>query len=101
MRKEDGSQPALEEKLNFMVTDFNKEGRKIMVSHTRTFDSNEVAEEAPKKKGRSAKQGAAATNDKLEKTTLGDLSVLSDLKDSMEEEEKKGKGSKKKDKDAE
>ena len=97
LRKEDGSQPALEEKLSFMITDFNKEARKVMVSHTKTFDSTQVAEDVPKKKGRGSKKSMTSSSDKLEKTTLGDLDVLSDLKSSMEQAEKKGKGPKKKD----
>lgn len=91
MRKEDGSKAGLEEQLPFMVTDFNKEGRKIMLSHTRTFDSAEQVDE-PKKRGRGgSKQAVSSNNEKLEKTTLGDLDVLSSLKDEMEKEEKKGK----------
>ena len=73
-----------------------------MVSHTKTFDNAQEAEAPAKKKGRSSKKAASVSNEKLEKTTLGDLDVLSSLKSSMEQEEKKGKGTKKKeDKDEE
>ncbi|HEX4888372.1 MAG TPA: 30S ribosomal protein S1 [Luteibaculaceae bacterium] len=89
LKKEDGSKAALEESLDFKVVEFNKDAKKIVVSHTRTYE--EGADE-PKKKGKPTggkSNDVKANNEKLEKTTLGDLDVLSQLKADMENKEKK------------
>lgn len=92
LKKEDGSKAALEEALDFRVVEFNKDAKKIVVSHTRTYE--EGAAEEPKKKGgkptgAKGNDGVKANNEKLEKTTLGDLDVLSQLKADLENKEKK------------
>ncbi|MEO8068222.1 MAG: S1 RNA-binding domain-containing protein, partial [Flavobacteriales bacterium] len=102
LRKEDGSKAALEEKLPFVVLEFNKEARRIVLSHTRTFEvGDDTPEEAapagasaPRRGRKSSADGDNAgggqspsvksVNDKVEKSTLGDLSVLSALRDKME-----------------
>ena len=90
LRKEDGSKAATEETLDFVVSDFNKEARKIVVSHTRTFDKKAVDDTPKASKGGNAGSGAVkATNDKNEKSTLGDLDVLANLKSEMEKKDKK------------
>lgn len=102
IKKEDGSQVALEEKAEFKVIEFNKDEKKLIVSHTKVWeaDSKEDIEKAEKKEAKESKSSAKASSssaDKskkgMEKTTLGDLSVLADLKEEME---KGGKAKKKK-----
>ncbi|MEZ4756607.1 MAG: 30S ribosomal protein S1 [Flavobacteriales bacterium] len=105
LKKADGSKAELEEKLPFMVLEFNAEARRIVLSHTRTFEEGEEPiEAAPAKRGGARKEGATgggsavkAINDKVEKSTLGDLSVLSNLKSQMESNERASKGKKEED----
>jgi small subunit ribosomal protein S1 len=102
LKKADGSKAELEEKLPFMVLEFNAEARRIVLSHTRTFEEgDEPVAAAPAKRGAPRKEAAGAAggavkavNDKVEKSTLGDLSVLSDLKSQMENKERATKGGK-------
>ncbi|MCO6481482.1 MAG: 30S ribosomal protein S1 [Flavobacteriales bacterium] len=103
LKKQDGSKAALEEKLPFVVTEFNAEARRIVLSHTRTFEEGEdLAEHAPAgKRGRKGGDEANAQspsvrsiNEKVEKSTLGDLGVLSDLKHAMEDSERDGRKAK-------
>jgi small subunit ribosomal protein S1 len=100
LRKEDGSNAKVEDKLNFMVIEFNKEGKKIVVSHTRTFDENAVDEKDAKKgaargaaKKTTAQGGTSKAvkdiNSSIEKTTLGDIDALANLKNELEKGEKK------------
>lgn len=101
LRKEDGSQGKVEEKLEFIVTEFNKDGKKIVVSHTRTFEAGAGDEKEGKKTAArgGAKKGAPAgsptskavkeINQNIEKTTLGDIDALANLKSEMEKGEGK------------
>ncbi len=88
--KEDGSQLKVDDKVNFKVLEFNKNAKKIILSHTQTF--KETEEEVATKKKTSAKKTSSAVkkvNDNVEKTTLGDLDALSDLKADLEKGEGK------------
>lgn len=94
MVKEDGKSLKADDKATFKVIEFNKEQRKIVVSHSRIHEekaqANKVAEKATNEKER--EEGAKAVKkvkESVEKTTLGDLSVLSNLKNEMEAAEKK------------
>ncbi len=96
LRKADGTNAKVEERLEFVVLEFNKNSRRIMVSHTRTFE--ESPKDAKIKEGNERKAESKAASkamksmqSKQEKTTLGDLNVLSDLKDEMEKGEKDDK----------
>ena len=91
--KEDGTTAKEGETLPFKVTEFNKGSKKITLSHTRTFE--EVKREEAKKEAREKDAEANSTQkavrklkDNLEKTTLGDISDLADLKSRLEAEEK-------------
>lgn len=91
--KEDGKPAKVEETLDFKVIEFNKENKKIIVSHAKIHQDvanetkvKEATETATKEKQTSKSVKKIADN--LEKTTLGDLSVLSNLKSEMEESEK-------------
>lgn len=93
LRKEDGSTAKADEQLNFVVTEFNKEAKKIVVSHTRTFEEqadDKEAKKAPAKKGGSnTSKAVKEINSNVEKTTLGDLDALANLKSSLEKGENK------------
>ena len=83
--KEDGTQAQLGEVLPFMVIEFVKDTKRIILSHSRTFE--EVKEE-PRRQRPAAqskpKNDAAAINNVAAGTSLGDLGVLADLKKKME-----------------
>ncbi|MCQ2958726.1 MAG: 30S ribosomal protein S1 [Bacteroidales bacterium] len=91
--KEDGTSAKVDEKLNFKVTEFSKDAKKIFVSHTRTFeDEKKVAEENEKQaKATSTKKAMKKVSDNLEKTTLGDVTDLAKLKSEMSKAEKENK----------
>jgi len=88
--KEDGTPGKLDEKLEFKVIDFNKEGKKIIVSHSRVFEDVKRAENREKRasEGKSNKKVAKKMADNMEKTTLGDIAALAALKDEMESDSK-------------
>ena len=83
--KEDGSQAKLEEKLMFRVVEFNKDAKRITLSHKALFEEAQKVEEAPKK----AKKAKKEVEPILEKTTLGDIQQLADLKDQLVADAKK------------
>ena len=87
--KEDGSQAQVDEKLDFKVIEFNKESKRIILSHSRIFEDEAKAEKAEAKKAsRKAKAEETASSTPIEKTTLGDISALAALKEKMEKGEK-------------
>ncbi len=79
--KEDGTEPEIGESLDFEVTDFSKDEKRIILSHTRTYRKEE-AKEAKKAKP-TKKQPKKATEKEENKATLGDLEALSELKKQM------------------
>ena len=86
LQKEDGSQAALNEELSFKVIEFAKETRRIILSHSRTFE--DVKDDVkPAHKLSAKKNDAAAVNNVAAGTSLGDLDVLADLKAKMEKGE--------------
>ena len=93
LTKEDGSQAKAGETLQFKVIEFNKETKRIILSHSRIFeDAQKAAEvaEAPKKAAKkAAKKEEAPAAPAVEKTTLGDIESLAALKESLEAAEKK------------
>jgi small subunit ribosomal protein S1 len=96
--KEDGTQAAVDDKLNFKVIEFNKGAKKIIVSHSRVFEDERKGSEASSKRSESESTRKATRKIKasLEKTTLGDITELAALKEEMEEKEAKNIGKKKK-----
>ena len=96
LAKEDGSQAQVDEKLSFKVIEFNKDAKRIILSHSRIHEDVKRAEkgestatEAPVKKAapkRAKKEDApvVASTSTVEKSTLGDIQSLSDLKDKMD-----------------
>lgn len=84
--KEDGGAIALEEKLPFMIIEFNKDAKKIIASHTKTFKEEvEGEKKAGGNKGGGTKSAIKNLNASQEKSTLGDLDALAKLKSDMEE----------------
>ncbi|MFN5417219.1 MAG: 30S ribosomal protein S1 [Flavobacteriia bacterium] len=97
LKKEDGNNAKVEDTLDFKVIEFNKDSKKIVVSHTRTFEEGDEKAPVSKSAGAGAKKGGAgsstsqavkAINQNTEKSTLGDLDALSALKDKMQGEGK-------------
>ncbi len=82
LQKEDKAPAQVDEKLEFKVIEFNKDAKRILLSHLRTWETPKEVEEAPKPK--KAKKEAAPQQPAVEKTTLGDLGVLADLKAEMD-----------------
>lgn len=89
--KEDGSQAQQGEELEFKVIEFVKETKRIILSHSRTFEEgkDEVATAKPAHKQQHAahKNDATQINNVAAGTSLGDLDVLADLKAKMEKGE--------------
>ncbi len=89
LQKGDGTSAKLDEKLNFKVIDFNKEGKKIIVSHLRVIEDAKRSDEEVQKASDS--KAAKKISDNIEKTTLGDIAELAALKDEIESSEKEEK----------
>jgi small subunit ribosomal protein S1 len=96
LRKADGSNAKVEETLDFVVIEFNKDAKKIVLSHTRTFDDTQEAPAPAAKPAKGAKKASTgsntdeavkAINKGNEKSTLGDLDALAGLKEKMEKGE--------------
>ncbi len=93
LSKEDGTMPKVDETLDFMVIEFSKDNKKIILSHNRI---NQQVEAGAKAKANAIKRADAKNTSKamknvnknIEKTTLGDLGVLESLKAEMQESEK-------------
>lgn len=86
--KEDGSQAKKGEELDFKVIEFVKETKRIILSHSRTFEESkdDVKTTAPRKhnNGGARKNEAAAINNVAAGTSLGDIDALAKLKAQME-----------------
>jgi len=92
--KEDGSQAKVDEKLNFKVIEFNKDAKRIILSHSRIFEDSQKAAngEDPEKKDFKKKKSSKkveSLNSGIERTTLGDIEELAALKDQMEAKDAK------------
>ena len=87
--KEDGTQAQLGEELDFKVIEFVKDTKRIILSHSRTFEEGkeDVASAKPARKHAAQKSDAAVINNVTAGTSLGDLDVLADLKAKMEKGE--------------
>ncbi len=90
LTKEDGTTAKVDEKLNFKVIEFNKDAKRIILSHSRTFEDEVRAEKAAaaterksnKRAPRKAEEAPVAAP-AIEKTTLGDLEALAALRDKL------------------
>lgn len=86
--KEDGSQAQLDEKLEFKVIEFNKDAKRIIVSHSRIHEdlADDSRKKSNKRSGGRKESGneAAAAIPAMEKTTLGDIEELAALKEKLD-----------------
>jgi small subunit ribosomal protein S1 len=91
MNKEDGSVIKADEKLDFKVIEFNKSAKRIVLSHTRTFEdkTRKAGDKQKRTEEAETKRATRKIKSNLEKTTLGDISELAALKTEMEANEKK------------
>ena len=90
--KEDGTSVAVDEKLPFKILDFNPEMQRIIVSHSRIHEDAERAERrqaATEERNQQVRDAAAvaATQQNVERATLGDLDELAALKERLESAE--------------
>ncbi|MBQ7631811.1 MAG: S1 RNA-binding domain-containing protein, partial [Paludibacteraceae bacterium] len=88
LQKEDKSPVAVGDELPFKVIEFNRDAKRILVSHLRTWEERKEAPAKAAKKGAKAEEPALDLP-KVEKTTLGDLDALAALKASLEAEAEK------------
>lgn len=94
--KEDGSSLKVDEVAEFKIIEFNKENKRLVISHSRIWEDAKAEariEEfnARKKEAKTANAAVKKVKDSVEKATLGDLDVLAQLKEQMEDNEKKSK----------
>ena len=85
--KEDGTQAQLDEKLPFKVIEFNKDAKRIILSHSRIFEDAAKAEEKAEKKASkksSKKEETPMIQNQAASTTLGDIDALAALKEQLE-----------------
>jgi small subunit ribosomal protein S1 len=89
LTKVDGSTAGVDATLEFKVIEFSKESKKIIVSHARIHEEASNAERVEEKERKTTerdeqKKAVKKLKDNVEKTTLGDISALSDLRSKME-----------------
>jgi len=94
--KEDGASLKVDEVAKFKIIEFNKENKRLVISHSRIWEDERAearVEEfnARKKEAKVASNAVKKVKDSVEKSTLGDLDVLAQLKEQMEGDEKKSK----------
>lgn len=90
--KEDGKALKAEESAQFKIIEFNKEAKRIVISHSRIWEDERAEARIEdfnnrKKEAKAASNAVKKVKDSVEKSTLGDLDVLAQLKEQMEDEE--------------
>jgi small subunit ribosomal protein S1 len=83
LEKEDGSQVEIGESLDFKVTEFSKDDKRIVLSHTATFKEEAKAAKKAAVAGKK-KEDAVEMPAQAEKSTFGDIDALAELKEKME-----------------
>ena len=96
LKKEDGTTIKADETADFKVIEFSKDNKKIILSHTRLFEEDLKAAKIADAKNAAAdsqksKRALKKINEKVEKSTFGDLDILANLKSDLEKDEKKNK----------
>jgi small subunit ribosomal protein S1 len=91
LAKEDNSSVKIDETLDFKVIEFSKENKKIILSHSKVYHDAQMAEKEKveaqaRKEEQGTKRAVKKIKDSVEKTTLGDISALAELKSGMEQE---------------
>ena len=97
IKKEDGSMAEVEEVLTVKVIEFNRDDKRILVSHSRYLeDIRREAEDEVKaekdKEDQEVRQAVKKTQSNVERSTLGDLDALAALKDQLEGNEDDSEG---------
>jgi small subunit ribosomal protein S1 len=92
LRKENGNNVEVEETLPFMIIEFDRNDKRIMVSHTKVWEQGKVEEKEAAKKdaqaeGEKTKKAVKNIQSKVEKPTLGDIDALAALKDKLKKAE--------------
>lgn len=95
LSREDGKSIGADETAQFMVIEFDRNEKRIVVSHTRLWEQSKIEEkEAVRKEARveaeKTKKAVKSIQGKVEKTTLGDLGALAEIKEKLKQEETKG-----------
>lgn len=95
LNKEDGKSVGADETIPFMVIEFDRNEKRIVISHTRTWEQAKVEErETAKKEAKvesdKTRKAVKTVQNKVEKATLGDLGALAEIKAKLKEEEKGG-----------
>ena len=90
LAKEDGKQVQAEETAQFVVIEFDRNEKRIVVSHARIWEQNiqeekEVAKKEAKAESENTKKAVKAVQAKVEKSTLGDLGALAEIKAKLDE----------------
>jgi small subunit ribosomal protein S1 len=96
LTKEDGKSVVADETIQFMVIEFDRNEKRIVLSHSRIWEQAQVEEkEAAKKEARNeaekTKKAVKNIQNKVEKATLGDLGALAEIKAKLKEDENEGK----------
>ncbi|OJU73732.1 MAG: 30S ribosomal protein S1 [Bacteroidetes bacterium 47-18] len=89
LRKEDETSLSNEDTASFVVLEFDRNEKKILVSHSRTWEQAKADEREAQAK--ETKESVKKVQDKVEKPTLGDLGALADIKNKLKEEEEGNK----------
>jgi small subunit ribosomal protein S1 len=92
LRKEDGSNVEAEQTMPFQIIEFDRNDKRIMVSHTRVWEATKAEEKDAARKdaaaeGEKTKKAVKNIQSKVEKPTLGDLGALAELKEKMKKAE--------------
>ena len=84
LKKPDGNNAQVEDVLDFKVIEFNRDARKIVVSHIRTHEEQSETSKSSRSSKKSNTNNLNAINKNAEKSTLGDLDALAELKEKMD-----------------
>ncbi|MEO8584469.1 MAG: S1 RNA-binding domain-containing protein, partial [Flavitalea sp.] len=95
LAKEDGKTVGADETAQFMVIEFDRNEKRIVVSHSRIWEQQKIDEKETAKKEVRAEQDKTrktvkTMQNKVEKATLGDLGALAELKQKLQQEEQQG-----------
>jgi small subunit ribosomal protein S1 len=95
LSKEDGKQVGADETSQFMVIEFDRNEKRIVLSHTRIWEQakaeeKDVARKEAKTDADKTRKAVKTIQNKVEKPTLGDLGALAEIKEKLKQEEKSG-----------
>lgn len=96
LNKEDGTSIAQDDTAEFVVIEFDRNEKRIVLSHTRVWEqaaaeTKEAAKKEARAESENTKKAVKAIQNKVEKTTLGDLGALADIKAKLKSEENEAK----------